>query len=200
MAKGSRWIRWGFLGLLVPVVTGAATWQGWRWWSWANRPVSSDSSAAVVQIQIPPGTPGQQIGEDLEAAGLIRSAGAWKLWSRWQAWQNPEETFQAGTYALSPTDSMTAIAAVISSGQVVQTSFTIPEGWNRRQMADYFEAEGLFAGQAFLAATEEISRDRYPWLPEGIPHLEGFLFFFTYQLPAEGFTPVAVVGVMLDRF
>ncbi|MFQ4135828.1 endolytic transglycosylase MltG [Nodosilinea sp. PGN35] len=203
MAKGSRWVRWSFLGLLLPLATGVAAWQGWAWWSWANQPVSENAPEAVpqtVQIQIPPGTPGQQIGQDLEAAGLIRSALAWKLWSRWQTWQDAEGGFQAGTYALSPTDSMTAIADVIRSGRVVQTSFTIPEGWNRRQMALYFEAEGFFSADAFLAATERVPRDSYPWLPEGLPHLEGFLFPDTYQLPAEDVTAEAVVDAMLARF
>ncbi|WOD41833.1 endolytic transglycosylase MltG [Nodosilinea sp. E11] len=203
MAKGSRWIRWSFLGLLVPLATGVAAWQGWAWWSWANQPVSegtADTAAQTVQIQIPPGTPGQQIGQDLEAAGLIRSSLAWKLWSRWQAQQNPDGGFQAGTYAINPTDSMTAIAAMIRSGQVVQTSFTIPEGWNRRQMAAYFEQAGFFSAEAFLAATEQIPRDRYPWLPDTIPHLEGFLFPDTYQLPAEGVTAEAAVDAMLRRF
>lgn len=202
-AKGSRWVRWGFLGLLVPIATGVAAWQGWAWWSWANMPVVGRSPTAepsTVQIQIPPGTPGQQIGQDLEAAGLIRSALAWKLWSRWQSWQNPEDEFQAGTYALSPTAPMTTIAETIRSGQVVQTSFTIPEGWNRQQMATYFEQEGLFAAAAFLAVTEQIPKEKYPWLPEAIPHLEGFLFPDTYQLPAEGITPAAVVDTMLGRF
>jgi UPF0755 protein len=45
-----------------------------------------------------------------------------------------------------------------------------------------------------------VPRDRYPWLPEGIPHLEGFLFPDTYQLPAEGVTPEAAVDIMLRRF
>ncbi|MBW4485718.1 MAG: endolytic transglycosylase MltG [Tildeniella torsiva UHER 1998/13D] len=203
MAKGSRWVRWSFLGLLLPLATGVAAWQGWAWWSWVNQPVSAASAEAAsetVQIQIPPGTPGQQIGEDLEAAGLIRSALAWKLWSRWQTWQNAEGEFQAGTYALSPADSMTAIADVIRSGQVVQTSFTVPEGWNRRQMATYFEEEGFFSADAFLASTEQVSKDNYPWLPDGLPHVEGFLFPDTYQLPAEGVTPEAVVDAMLSRF
>ncbi|WP_026072675.1 endolytic transglycosylase MltG [Nodosilinea nodulosa] len=203
MTKGSRWVRWSFLGLLVPLAAGAAAWQGWAWWSWANQAVSestAETTPQIVQIQIPPGTPGQQIGQDLEVAGLIHSATAWKLWSRWQAWRDPDGEFQAGTYALSPTDSMTTIANTIRSGQVVQTSFTIPEGWNRKQMAAYFQEAGFFSADAFLTATENIPRDRYPWLPDKIPHLEGFLFPDTYQLPAEGVTPEAVVDAMLSRF
>jgi UPF0755 protein len=202
MAKGSQWVRWGFLGLVVPVAAGLAAWQGWAWWSWATGPVVAGEPTAdqTVQIQIPPGTPGQQIGQDLEAAGLIRSALAWKLWSRWQARQAPEGGFQAGTYALTPTSPMDAIAETIWSGQVIQTSFTIPEGWKRQQMAAYFEQQGFFPAAEFLAITEQVPRQQYPWLPDGLPHLEGFLFPDTYQLPAEGITVEGVRAIMLDRF
>jgi UPF0755 protein len=202
MAKGSRWLRWLFLGLLVPTAAGVAAWQGWAWWSWATEPVKDGEPTAdqTVQIQIPAGTSGQQIGQDLEAAGLIRSAVAWKLWSRWQAQRAPEGGFQAGTYALSPTSPMTEIANTIWTGQVIQTSFTIPEGWNRTQMAAYFEQQGFFLASEFLATTEQIPRQQYPWLPSNIPHLEGFLFPDTYQLPAEGITAEQVRNMMLDQF
>ncbi|QQE66875.1 aminodeoxychorismate lyase [Leptolyngbya sp. BL0902] len=188
---------------MVPVAAGVAAWQGWAWWSWATSPVVADateqSADQTIQIQIPPGTPGQQIGQDLEAAGLIRSALAWRLWSRWQARQT-DGGFQAGTYALAPTSSMTNIAEAIWTGQVVQTSFTIPEGWNLRQMAAYFEQEGFFPAAEFMAVTEEIPRDRFPWLPDGLPHLEGFLFPSTYRLPAEGITATQVRDIMLKQF
>lgn len=204
MAKGSKWVRLAFLGLVVPVAAGIAAWQGWAWWSWATSPVIAEATESspdqTIQIQIPPGTAGQQIGQDLEAAGVIRSALAWKLWSRWQARQAPGGGFQAGTYALAPTRSMTDIAEMIWTGQVVQTSFTIPEGWNRRQMAAYFEQEGFFPAEEFLEATEGIPRDRFPWLPDGLPHLEGFLFPDTYQLPAEGITALQVRDIMLQQF
>ncbi|MFZ4640741.1 MAG: endolytic transglycosylase MltG [Nodosilinea sp.] len=200
--KGSHFFYRRFFSLLFPLAAGLAGWQGWAWWSWAISPVSpgEDPAHQTVQIQIPPGTSGQQIGEDLEAAGLIHSSLAWKIWSRWQAQQSPGGGFQSGTYALAPTRSMTDIARTIWKGEVIQATFTIPEGWNRRQMATYFEQQGYFKASEFLAITENIPRQKYPWLPEGIPHLEGFLFPDTYQLPAEKLTPELVRNRMLDRF
>lgn len=225
MAKKSTWFKGLFYLLLLPAAVGIAAWQGWSWWNWASAPVAASTvssaegsgaggtdpsapapespnvvSAQAIQIQIPPGTPGQQIGYDLEAAGLIRSALAWRLWSRWKVLQDGEGGFQAGTYALSPTDSLAAIADTIWEGRIVQAGFTIPEGWNRRQIAQYFEAEGFFPAADFLAATETVPRDSFPWLPESIPHLEGFLYPDTYQLPAASVTAEAVVEQMLLRF
>ncbi|MEM6836412.1 MAG: endolytic transglycosylase MltG [Cyanobacteria bacterium P01_C01_bin.120] len=199
-----------FSFLLLPIMVGLAGWQGWAWWSWATAPVASASTlkdddeadtatAETVQIQIPQGTPGQQIGHDLEAAGLIRSHVAWNLWSRWQNFRQ-QAGYQAGTYALSPTQSLQEIAFQIRGGDVLQTSFTIPEGWTRELMAAAFEEQGLFSAQAFLEVTQQVPRDRFPWLPQDLPHLEGFLYPDTYVLPAENITPEGVRDLMLERF
>ena len=200
-----------FFFLLLPIALGVSGWQGWAWWSWATAPIETAAAApadseeasapamATVQIQIPSGTSGQQIGQDLEAAGLIRSHLAWNLWSRWQNLRR-DDGYQAGTYALSPTQSMQDIAQQIRAGDVLQTSFTIPEGWTREQMAAAFEERGFFSAQGFLEATQQQPRERYPWLPQNLPHLEGFLYPDTYLLPAETVTPEGIRDLMLDRF
>src|SRR6476646_1543853 len=211
MKAVQRISKWSFYLLLLPAVLGLSAWQGWAWWSWASAPpltvaaATSNSTSTVggnktVRIQIPPGTPAQQIGQDLEVAGLIRSATAWNLWTRWLSWQNRQGGFQAGTYELSPTQPLPAIAGKIWSGEVVQASFTIPEGWSLQQMAAYFESQGFFKAQDFLTAASQIPQNQYPWLPTGLPHLEGFLYPDTYQLSDDQITPQAVLQQMLNRF
>ncbi|MEM0979704.1 MAG: endolytic transglycosylase MltG, partial [Cyanobacteria bacterium P01_H01_bin.58] len=208
----SRLAKTIFVFLLVPAALGVAGWQGWAWWSWATAPAissgesvdaateaSSTTAVPNIQVQIPSGTSGRQIGRDLEIAGLIRSRLAWDLWSRWQNFRQ-DGGYQAGTYALSPSQSLQEIAAQIWSGEVIETTFTIPEGWTREQMAAALEADGLFSASAFLAATQQIPRDRYPWLPQNLPHLEGFLYPDTYQIPIESVTPEAIVDLMVNRF
>ncbi|NJN22753.1 MAG: endolytic transglycosylase MltG [Leptolyngbya sp. RL_3_1] len=182
---------------------GVAGWQGWAWWSWATgaiAPPTETGELSPVYLQIPAGTPGQQIGSDLEAAGLIRSRLAWNLWSRWQDFRSPEGGYQAGTYVLSPQQSLPEIAAQIWNGEVLEASFTIPEGWNRQQIALALEEQGFFAAADFLAATQQIPLEDYPWLPSNLPHLEGFLYPDTYQIPTETITPEAIIKVMLSRF
>lgn len=211
MKAVQRISKWSFYLLLLPAVLGLSAWQGWAWWSWASAPpltvAASTPDAAtaaagnkVVRIQIPPGTPAQQIGQDLETAGLIRSATAWDLWTRWLSLQNRQGGFQAGTYELSPTQPLPAIADKIWSGEVVQASFTIPEGWSLQQMATYFESQGFFKAQDFLTAASQIPQNQYSWLPPGLPHLEGFLYPDTYQLSNDQITPQAVLEQMLNRF
>jgi UPF0755 protein len=158
-----------------------------------------------VQLVISSGTSTQRIGENLEAAGLIRSQFAWNLWSRWlklRQYLSSRETghFQAGVYVFSTNQSLGEIATTIWQGQVESFHFTIPEGWSLGQMADYFQAQGFFSADDFLGASQIIPQERFPWLPQDLPHLEGFLYPETYQLLPEQITPEAVIDRMLSQF
>jgi len=202
-----RIFKWSLI-LGLPVALGLSLLAGRNWWNSVSSPpqlieasaVPEIAEARVVQFRIPQGTPTQQIGRDLEAAGLIRSARAWDLWARWLRWQNPDGGFKAGTYALSSTQPLTAIAEKIWQGRVVELSFTIPEGWSIQQMATYFETQGFFPAADFIAVASTVDRSKYSWLPADLPHLEGFLYPDTYKLNGDQVTPQAVVDQMLQRF
>ncbi len=201
----NRISKWLFYLILCSLLLGISTWQGWAWWSWASAPILATSTATpnltkAVEIKIPQGTSAQQIGRDLETVGLIRSSFAWNLWARWLAIKDTQGGFKAGTYQLSPNQSLDAIARKIWLGDVVQTSFTIPEGWSLREMAAYFESLGFFKADEFIAVASQVPQAQFPWLPAGLPHLEGFLFPDTYQLVSTQITPQAVVKQMLERF
>lgn len=207
MKRAQRGFNWSWLWGLLTVTLGICIWQSWAWWNAISAPPQAITSAATdesiaptVRMQIPPGTATQQIGQELEAAGLIRSSTAWSLWARWLQLQDPQGEFKAGTYQLSPRESLAAIADKIWHGKVAQQSITIPEGWSLQQMATYLEEQGFFPAAEFLAATHQIPRDQFPWLPANLPHLEGFLYPDTYQINSGRVTPQAVIQQMLQRF
>lgn len=204
MKIAQRFARFSFLLLLLGAALGLSAWRAQAWWSFASSPVTPQTPAEQekrVVIQIPPGTSAQQIGQELETAGLIRSAKAWEVLARWMLWKDPNGGFQAGNYELSPSDSLQAIADTIWQGQVAQRSFTIPEGWSMKQMANYFEKQGYFKAQDFLAAVSQIPNADYPWLPPRLPFLEGFLYPDTYQIEVgAAITPKQVIRQMLNRF
>ncbi len=189
--------------LLMIVFAGLGGWRAQVWWTESTAAVSTvmPESAQSVLVDIPNGTSAQGIGQLLAANGLIRSADAWGWWARIQGWKNTPGGFQAGTYEISPSESLPQIARKIWDGKIATRSYTIPEGWSIQQMADYFEQQGMFPAQAFLDVVQYIPRDQYPWLPAEIPHLEGFLYPDTYQLRARDQpTPQRVARQMLDRF
>jgi UPF0755 protein len=188
---------------LLLLLTGLAvgSWRTKSWWESAIAPAAAAQKAKPVLVEIPSGTSAQEIGTMLAKKGLIRDTDAWQWWTRMQGWKNVPGGFQAGTYELSPTSSLPEIAQTIWSGKIATRSFTIPEGWSQRQMADYFQQQGMFAADDFLRAVQQIPYQEYPWLPQGIPHLEGFLYPDTYQLGAvEQPTPQQIVRQMLNRF
>jgi UPF0755 protein len=180
--------------VLISLTAGATT----LWWKNAIMPTQTRSDAVLVQV--PEGASADAIGQQLQEAGLIKSLTAWKLWARWMGFQKPGGGFQTGTYELSAQEALPTLAEKIWTGQVQQASFTIPEGWTLKQMAEYFEQQGWFSAEAFRAATQTVPRDRFTWLPAQITFLEGFLFPDTYQIPIDQRTPEAVVTSMLKRF
>jgi UPF0755 protein len=190
--------------IVLLALAGLVAGQSWAWWSWAKSPVLASEGApgddSFVEINIPSGTASSQVGKDLEAAGLIRSTTAWKLLNKWKSFRGEGSGVQAGSYVISPSQSLGEIASTIWEGDVIQTSFTIPEGWNREKMAALFEEDGLTTAAEFMAATENIPYDRYPWLPKGIPHLEGFLYPDTYQIDTGEISAEKLVDIMLKRF
>jgi UPF0755 protein len=190
--------KWLFLGAPIALVTLLGG-GGMAWWNGITAPPSNDANAKSISIQIKPGSTVQAIGQELETKGAIKSQLAWKLWTSWQAKQGKGSP-QTGSYEVAPTQPLSAVAAQIMEGKVVLSGFTIREGWNIKQMGDYFEKQNLFKAADFIAATKEIPKDKFPWLPDGLPHLEGFLFPETYKVPTETITPKGVVTQMLKQF
>jgi UPF0755 protein len=66
-------------------------------------------------------------------------------------------------------------------------------------MAAFFEERNFFSAEEFIAATQQIPRAKYSWLPAGIVQLEGFLYPDTYEV-AGLVTPQSVIDQMLTRF
>lgn len=175
------------------------------WWRSQIAPIATqqqnNSSLQPIQFTVSPGTAGQQIGQQLVQAGLIKSPEAWKMWVWWQQKQDPTGGFKAGTYLLSPQDDLPAIALKIWRGELMQTKFTIPEGWSIQQMGKYFESLGYFSAEDFVNAASQIPYDRYSWLPPNLPHLEGFLYPDTYKISSDRIeNPQDIIKVMLDQF
>ncbi|MBD2326850.1 endolytic transglycosylase MltG [Alkalinema sp. FACHB-956] len=190
-----------WIGLSLLILLGLGGVRSYAWWQASIAPVTAKTTTSQGTLfEVPPGSSAQEIGQSLQAAGLIQSQQAWQIWTRFQQLKGRSGGFQAGTYEISPTESMDAIALKIWTGDIVRNQFTIPEGWSLRQMAEYFEQRGFFKAEAFLQAAQKISPQQYPWLPPNLPFLEGFLFPDTYEISGTTLTPEQALRQMLDRF
>jgi UPF0755 protein len=186
--KSSNWLFYGVAVPLTILVTGIVS-------------SSPSNFGAKIRLTISDGMPTQAIAQELESAGVIRSALALRLWVTWQSLRSSESVaLRSGTYDFATNQSLPEVVAQIQTAKSSEVRFTIPEGWSIAQMASLFEEQGFFAAKDFVIAAQRISPSRRPWLPEDIPSLEGFLFPDTYQiLPSEA-TPDRIIDLMLNRF
>ena len=146
-----------------------------------------------VAIEIKRGTSTRAIAEELEAKGVIPSK--WRFLAIRALRRS--DTLMAGYYRFArPMTDWEAFEA-LREGSVRYYPVTIPEGFNRFEIADAVAATGLMSKQEFVAATEDVSAVKEQF-PEA-RNLEGFLFPDTYYLD-ETSTPVKVIAAMLEQF
>lgn len=148
--------------------------------SWFLSPISPQEKA--VTVVIPKGAAISTIGNLLEEKGLIRSAWAF----RFVVWKNRiDQSIQAGTFTLSPSDTPEEIALALTRG-TNDVWVTLLEGWRSEEMADEFEKT---LGEGF---------DKAAFIKLAKPQ-EGYLFPDTYLFPREA-TAGAVVRLLRQTF
>ncbi|MGX8795519.1 endolytic transglycosylase MltG [Fusibacter sp. JL298sf-3] len=163
-----------------------------------NTPVDPESTEDVL-FEVPAGASTGGIASALEEAGLIQNANSMKLKAKEM---EVDGQMKAGQYKLSKAmDVESIITKLVDGDTYVETlKFTIPEGYEVRQIIDRLVGEGIVEEQAFIDVLEQTPFD-YPFL-EGIDRsyrLEGFLFPDTYEV-AVGTDEKVIVKMMLDRF
>ena len=145
-------------------------------------------------VVIPPGAGSRAIGDRLVAAGIVRDITTYRL-ALYVSGQGRH--LQAGEYrfdgAMTPFDAIDKIAR----GDVIVITVTFPEGLTVAEMSKIFEARGLGAAPAFVAA----ARDPEPIrdLDPAAKDLEGYLFPDTYPLSRQT-DAVQLVRLMVARF
>src|SRR5579862_5663880 len=174
-----------FLAILLLAVIAAA---GVSWLILV--PYGPETETFVV---IPPGSSTLEIGEKLEAAGVVRSQVAWDV-LRWVK----RGRLMAGEYRFDHPAPVTEVYSRIRRGDVYTVSLTVPEGANVFDIAVRVESAGLGTRDEFInAATQQVSL--VADLDPSAKSLEGYLFPDTYRL-ARNLKPAQIVAVMVRRF
>ncbi|MCC9623421.1 endolytic transglycosylase MltG [Thalassospira sp. MA62] len=164
------------------------------------------TSTETVEVEVPLGAGSGYIGELLEENGLVRSSTIFRFYTRFKN----ESSFQAGTYTLSPSQSIDELIETLQTGKVIvvpDIKLVIPEGFTidqviarlakvaeipkeeiSEQLSDREYIQSLVNEHEML--TEEV-------LQEGIYHpLEGYLFPATYEFN-KGVTLNEIIDEML---
>jgi len=144
-----------------------------------GQPVSSDDRA--VRFVVRRGETAAAVGEQLQAAGLVRSALGFRLAVELAGLGSHLE---AGEYELRPNMSLAHVISILAQGRVVGDLLTIPEGWRATEIADALEHGGVTSRADFMAEVEHPDFPLPPVLAPAIGQgsLEGFLYPDSYRL------------------
>jgi UPF0755 protein len=157
-----------------------------------------NSQTRVFSVKKGEGT--KEISVNLKKEGLIKDATFFRLYA---LTIQAAGKLQAGDYSLSPSMSVAEIVKKFVSGDVIRQKVTLVEGWDIKDMADYFEKQNLFSAEDFMASVgtaENWSRD-FDFLEDKPKNLdlEGYLFPDTYEIEATE-TPEDLVRMTLENF
>ena len=164
------------------------------------------TSTETVEIEVPLGAGSGYIGELLEENGLVRSSTIFRFYTRFKN----ESSFQAGTYTLSPSQSIDELIETLQTGKVIvvpDIKLVIPEGFTIDQViarlakvADIPKeeiSEQLSDREYIQSLVNEHEMLTDEVLQEGIYHpLEGYLFPATYEFN-KGVTLNEIIDEML---
>jgi UPF0755 protein len=179
--------RWTAGALLVIAVAAGCA----GWWL-----IDGDTARPAQQttLVIPQGASVADIGRQLEAAGVIRSAAAFGLLVRERG---DSRDIQAAEYVFAPHSSMSAIVTVLDVGGRPPTIWvTIPEGFTAAQIGALLQRRGIGTRAEFMAVVGSTNVSFGATASRG---LEGYLFPDTYQVRRDA-TPRDVASIMTSRF
>lgn len=155
-----------------------------------------------ITIDIPSSSSTTRIADLLYEHGLIKNQLIFKFQVKNRGLDGK---LKAGEYELSTGMDLDTIIDKITKGSKNQNivRFTIPEGYEIRQMAEKLSKEGIVNKERFLELVNDKSNfeDKYAFLKEldDKQNLEGFLFPSTYEIYV-GVEEEEIIGKMLNEF
>lgn len=197
--------------LILFLALGGAVFAGYRYVQNGLEPLDP-ASEEIIEVEIPTGSSRSQIGSILEQHELINSSLIFDFYVRFSG----ENSFQAGSYLMSPSMSLDEIVHYLNEGGtpiMVEpiARLSIPEGIHLEEIAEKIEAETDFSGEDFMVLVEDsefIKRmvDQYPQLLTDSLQaadvtryvMEGYLFPATYEIFEET-TLESLVVQMINR-
>lgn len=189
----------GFVLLGMTIVLATITYQFVQFWM-----LPGDSSAAVprtIFYEVKAHMPAATIARELEKEGVVSSS---RLFYWYGRLTGKSKRFKAGDYRFTTKMTPEEVLAIIMSGISYGIPFTVPEGFNIKQIAETFEKLRPGSGDRFLELCES---------PEFIATLnlaalnlnpqpstlEGFLYPDTYLISRKT-TVEEVIRQMVRKF
>ena len=179
-SKKSRLKWWIIGGVATLAVLAAGLTAGVFWWyNDALQPLSS--SQERIRIVIEPGATPDQIAQELQEKGVIKSSYAFGILVKQE---NARDKLQAGTYLLSPSQSVREVLSWLVEGKVDTFNVTILPGLTLAEIKEYLVADGFTAQEIDAAYAVTYDHPLLADKPADV-NLEGYIYPDTYQISSE---------------
>lgn len=160
----------------------------------------SGEESDFKEIVIPKGSTLRSISKILEEENMIKDSLVFELYCKIN---EKSDKIKAGRYSISSSMKVSEIVDVLVSGKALidTVKFTIPEGYNLKQIVDKINSLGVVSPESMQAA---LKADKYDYefleqIPERENRLEGYLFPDTYEVYRDT-TAEAIIKKLLGRF
>jgi UPF0755 protein len=136
----------------------------------------------------------KEVADNLEKEKIITSKRFFLLWSRLMGYSR---NIKAGEYRLNSGIPPLKILEILTQGDIITHTVTIPEGFNRKQIGDLLAKNGIVNKEEFLSLSGNPEIARHYGISG--PGLEGYLYPDTYQFSLD-LPSLSVIDAMVKRF
>jgi UPF0755 protein len=152
-----------------------------------------------VTFVVEEGATAEQVVRELHDQGVIPCGGF--VGNLLMRGTGKASELRAGTYHLTTGMSLEAAVEVLTTPpeSVKTVRLTIPPGYRLTQIADRVQQVMGIPAKRFMARATSGDFSLPPYLPEGTPTVEGFLYPETYRIPVKA-TADEVIQRLLDQF
>lgn len=176
-------------------------------WFWHALSAVDSSDAKSQSFTVEQGESIGLIAAGLKERGSIRSPFAFKLYARFTGVAG---SLQAGSFAISPSQSTSDIIGVLKDGKSEEFNITIPEGYTVADIDSLFAKKGLGQQGDIIDCAFTCDFSSFEFLP--VSHarggeefkigsrLEGYLFPETYAVSPADYVPKFALERMLGTF
>lgn len=185
-------IIWAIITVVL-LGSGGAGLYGFHWYNSNLKPFSSDQ--ARVKITVTQGMTASEIGSLLQEKKIIRSG---KVFNKYVAKAGLRDKLQAGSYLLSPSQSVQEIASMIAEGKIDSFMLTITPGQTLKNIRANLIKAGFDERQLDAALAKKYDSPLFAGKPDG-QDLEGYIYPETYQVTSET-TPEEFLQHTFDVF
>jgi UPF0755 protein len=191
MRRAAPWIA---LLVLVLVLGGAGGAFFYFWHNYLHPPDYTGAGTGIVKVQIKPGETATQVGEQLQAQGVVASARAFANAAKASG---KGSSLEPGFYSLHEhMSAKLAFALLLKPSSRIHLTVLITEG---ERLSEIIAALGKATGdlKGYQEAIKNVSALGLPSYAKGNP--EGYLFPATYTIQPDT-QPIQVLRAMVLRF